>query len=194
MILAARQSSVEATEPNPPEAPRETARYRRSQAGFTLVELLIVVVILSILAGIVVPKLISPTEDAKSSALEGNLAIMNKAIEIYSLEHRGNYPGTIAAETTWDNFVQQMTLPTNRAGNPGASYGPYLRTGIPLNPFTNTRTGTIYTGVAPANQTIAWLYDATNGVIYGRSGSGGAVIFDADDAVPHGGADLPSID
>lgn len=177
MILAARQSSVEATEPNPPEAPRETARYRRSQAGFTLVELLIVVVILSILAGIVVPKLISPTEDAKSSALEGNLAIMNKAIEIYSLEHRGNYPGTIAAETTWDNFVQQMTLPTNRAGNPGASYGPYLRT-----------------GVAPANQTIAWLYDATNGVIYGRSGSGGAVIFDADDAVPHGGADLPSID
>jgi len=166
-------------------------RRSKSQGGFTLVELLIVVVILTVLAGIVVPKLISPTEDAKTSALEANLAIMNKAIEIYSLEHRGNYPGTIGGETTWDNFVEQMTLPTDKDGEPGEDYGPYLRTGIPLNPFTGTRTGFIYSGIEPANLRIGWYYDATNGVMYGRSQSGGGVIIE--DGEPRGGDAVPRL-
>ena len=47
---------------------------RRSEQGFTLVELLIVVIILAIMSAIAIPQFSSSTEDAKVSSLETNLA------------------------------------------------------------------------------------------------------------------------
>ena len=60
--------------------------------GFTLVELLIVVIILAILAAIIVPQFSASTNDAKAAALQSNLANLRSAIEFYYQEH-GEYPG-----------------------------------------------------------------------------------------------------
>ena len=64
--------------------------------GFTLVELLIVVVILAILAGILVPQFSSATDDAKLSSLDSNLVNARAAIDLYYQQH-GHYPGAVTA-------------------------------------------------------------------------------------------------
>ena len=65
---------------------------RSSEAGFTLVELLIVVIILGILAAIVVPQFGSSTDDAKSASLDTSLTHVRGAVDLYYQQH-GDYPG-----------------------------------------------------------------------------------------------------
>src|SRR2546426_12484075 len=69
---------------------------RPIQAGFTLVELLIVVVIVAILAAIIVPQFTSATLDAQEAALDANLAGMRSAIELFHAQHTNLYPGAFA--------------------------------------------------------------------------------------------------
>jgi len=132
--------------------------------GFTLVELLVVVVVLGVLAGIALPVFTTSTEDSKRSSLEQDLAIMNKAIELYQAEHGGAYPGTLAHQTKWEIFVQQMTLPTDKDGAPGTRYGPYLRTGIPVNPYIGSNEGKVGSSGGNPN-TLAWRYYPDIGLI-----------------------------
>jgi general secretion pathway protein G len=151
--------------------------------GFTLIELLIVVVILGILAAVAIPHFRGETGDAKQTALDQDLAIMNKAIELYRLEHGCTYPGTIGGETSWETFVTQMTAPTDKAGKPGSKYGPYLRTGIPINPFTATRTGVIK-GAPKIVAGTAWVYDPAGGIIEAASMKGAQEIIVDPDTPP----------
>jgi len=65
----------------------------RNQAGFTLIEMLIVVILLGILAMLIVPQISVSTEDAKLSSLRANLGAMRNAIELYYYEHNNTYPG-----------------------------------------------------------------------------------------------------
>jgi prepilin-type N-terminal cleavage/methylation domain-containing protein len=96
------------------------------QTGFTLVELLIVVVILGILAAIAIPRFESATLESKEAQVLGNLAIVRQAIEIYAAQHNG-YPTV--------DIVQQLTGQTDRFGAAGTTYGPYIRGDFPMNPF-----------------------------------------------------------
>ncbi|MGI9288711.1 MAG: type IV pilin protein, partial [Pseudomonadales bacterium] len=66
------------------------------QKGFTLVELLIVVIILAILAAIVVPQFASTTRDANISALDSNLANIRSVIDLYAQQHNGARPAQAA--------------------------------------------------------------------------------------------------
>ena len=56
--------------------------------GFTLVELLIVVIILAILAAIIVPQFTAATDDAKQSAYDTNVANIRSAIDLVSAAAR----------------------------------------------------------------------------------------------------------
>ena len=134
--------------------------------GFTLVELLIVVLVLSIIAAIVVPQLAQSSDDAKVAALQTDLARMRSAIDLYYQEH-GYYPGDAPASgatcpaggtagvgtaTGYPQrataFAEQLAMFTNSAGQACSTtdgtfrYGPYIRTaelgeaGIPSNPVT----------------------------------------------------------
>ncbi len=131
-------------------------RLRRSgQSGFTLVELLIVVIILGILAAIAIPQFSTSSEDAKISALDTDLSHLRNAIELYYHQHKAVYPGA-KRETDGSDvgnaaqaaaaFVAQLTLYSDNDGVTAAEkdstykYGPYLRKGIPVNPFNGSNT------------------------------------------------------
>lgn len=165
----------------------------KSNAGFTLVELLIVAIMLAILAAIVVPQFANTTTEGEEAALKADLAGIRSALELYRQQH-GSYPGIVAASggsctggnagtgavNTVDAVVEQLTLYTNAAGQAcdlpvgtNFPYGPYLKeTSLPENPVTDSA-AVVY--VAPTAATAGslsmtadvvgggWKYDPTSG-------------------------------
>jgi len=127
-----------------------SALLRRAGKGFSLVEILIVVVILGILAAIVIPQFSNAGEVAKVNALMSDISSIRKQLQLYAIDHNGSYP---TLDQMWDNLLIQ----TNASGGTGTEYGPYLRN-EPVNPFTNTST------IADDNSG-AWEYNQANGAL-----------------------------
>jgi general secretion pathway protein G len=114
-----------------------TKMRNRMKRGFTLVEILIVVVILGILAAIVIPQFSQASTDSKVSSLQSNLQTLRSQVALYKIQHNDVTP---AAAT----FADQMTQFSDVAGNVNGTtktavfcFGPYLQVGVPNNPFTN---------------------------------------------------------
>ncbi|MEM7577650.1 MAG: prepilin-type N-terminal cleavage/methylation domain-containing protein [Planctomycetota bacterium] len=137
-----------------------------AKKGFTLVEILIVVVILGILAAIVIPQFTQASESARASSLKSQLQTIRSQLELYQVQHLGAYPDL---ETDWT----QMTELTDKAGDTVAmgaaaadvEFGPYLQK-APQNPFTvvssdATNVGDLTSVVA----TNGWAYDVNTGTI-----------------------------
>jgi len=111
----------------------------KAKKGFTLVEILIVVVILGILAAIVIPQFSQASTEARESSLISNLQAIRAQIELYKVQHKEVLP-TVA------NFDHLMTSKTDiegvdwvDVGTSGQCYGPYMRK-VPDNPFSNGNT------------------------------------------------------
>ena len=106
-------------------------RSNKKNSGFTLVEILIVVVILGILAAIVIPQFTQASTEARENSLKANLQTIRSQIELYKIQHNDDPPTSVAT------FEDQMTGTTDSAGaTTGSDFGPYLQS-IPVNPFTN---------------------------------------------------------
>jgi len=161
---------------------------KMAQRGFTLVELLIVVIILAILAAIVIPQFSSATVDAQEAALDSNLNALRSAIELYKVQHNGKFPGAVAATgatctvgaagtgaiNTAQAVIDQLTKYSSATGttctgaDPTTVLGPYLRKGMPAEPITNSAAiavATAGTPLAPAAATGGWAYDVKTGQI-----------------------------
>jgi type IV pilus assembly protein PilA len=84
---------------------------RRTQKGFTLIELMIVVAIIGILAAIALPKFADMLEKSREGATRGNLNSMQSAMNIYNADQQGIYPtimtDTHGAGTPDVNFVNK---------------------------------------------------------------------------------------
>ncbi|MGA2915090.1 MAG: prepilin-type N-terminal cleavage/methylation domain-containing protein [Sedimentisphaerales bacterium] len=141
----------------------------KKRNGFTLVEILIVVVILGILAAIVIPQFSSASEDAKLSTLLSDLQTVRSQLQLYKLQHKGVFTAITSSAT----FITQMTSYTDDSGvvattqAPAAGvYGPYLQK-MPKNPFNTTDTSdnvTVVTTGSPAvSTTIGWWFNSTTG-------------------------------
>ena len=107
----------------------------KAKSGFTLVEILIVVVILGILAAIVIPQFTSASSEAKQANLVSNLQAIRSQIQLYKIHHNDELPTAGAA-----TFVQCLTGLTDVNGDVAAApgqgvYGPYMQA-IPKNPFS----------------------------------------------------------
>jgi len=133
---------------------------RRNQSGFTLVELLIVVIILGILAAVVIPQFNTAAAESKEAALASNLATIRQAIELYKVQHNDTFPGA--------TIVTQLTTTTDASGAAGTKYGPYIRNAFPANPVhSDPATANLVATAAsmpgaPAG-TEGWIYSTGNG-------------------------------
>jgi len=113
--------------------------------GFTLVEILIVVIILGILAAIVIPQFTEASAEARISNLMTNLQTVRSQVLLYKTQHGEVYPGSTSDATL---FGKQMTQYTNVAGGLSATpstaytFGPYLQS-VPKNPVSNVGTVTV---------------------------------------------------
>lgn len=84
-------------------------RSNRRQTGFTLVEILIVVVILGVLAAITAPLFGSATRDAAASSAKAQLQSVRKQVELYRMRNDGVSPpesGTDGLDGLWDALME----------------------------------------------------------------------------------------
>ena len=74
----------------------QRSRSRRSaRRGFTLLEILIVLAIIGVIAAMVVPKLIGQQKTANIKVTKGSILGLEKAAELYAVDHSGTFPQTI---------------------------------------------------------------------------------------------------
>ena len=143
----------------------------KAKRGFTLVEILIVVVILGILAAIVIPQFTQASSEAKLNSLCSDLQTLRSQIELYKVQHNDNFPVPEAAGT-WN----LMTMYTDAAGNTNATktavfkYGPYLER-VPENPFNDKSTVDVDGTIGDSN--AGWEFNTSTGE------------FQADDSAAH---------
>ena len=109
-----------------PNAQRSTLNAQRSttrRGGFTLVEMLLVLVILAVLAAIVIPKFAGRSQQAKETAAKSQISSIELALDAFEVD-TGAYPTSLTALIDQPNNVQNWK-------------GPYLKKGIPLDPWGN---------------------------------------------------------
>ena len=165
----------------------------KNRDGFTLIEMLIVIIILGILAMVIIPQISVSTDDAKVSTLKTNLAGIRSAIEVYYAQHKMTYPGVNKTDGTAAGaadvvaaFTAQMTQFSDDTGKTsptqvveGVTYpfGPYIKGGVlPANPFKDNLVTVTATDFAQATITAdrataadgasGWKYWPKLGVIF----------------------------
>lgn len=128
---------------------------QRPRNGFTLVEILIVVILLGILASMVVPQVSTASEDSRLTSIRSTLQKTRGQIELFKLEHNGVPPQTVAM---WNALLSRTsTTETNVATPTGTNFGPYLQV-IPRNSW-NDMTGVSSAAVDTA---AGWYYTCTS--------------------------------
>jgi general secretion pathway protein G len=129
---------------------------KRNSRGFTLVEILIVVIILGILAAIVIPQFTNASNDARNNSVASTLQTMRSQIELYKIQHGDTPPAQ-------GSLVTLLTLKTDTTGNTTVNQalttgilGPYVQT-FPTNPIN----GLSAVGTS-ASTAVGWVYTVTN--------------------------------
>jgi general secretion pathway protein G len=125
------------------------------RTGFTLVEILIVVVILGILGAIVIPQYMGASEEVKGNTMKSDLRSIRTQIQLYTLHHNDSFP-----ENGTATFEECMTGKTDVIGAVGTGFGPYLER-IPRNPFNNKNT--VGTNGTAGDNSDGWEYNSTTG-------------------------------
>jgi general secretion pathway protein G len=101
----------------------------RAQRGFTLIEIMVVVVIMGVLAALVVPKLISRTGESKVAAAKVDIATIMQALKLYKLDNQ-RYP------TTEQGLQALIEKPTGGPAANGWKAGGYVEK-MPKDPWGN---------------------------------------------------------
>jgi general secretion pathway protein G len=131
--------------------------------GFTLLELLVVIAVIAILAGLVSPMIFRNVGDAKVSATRSQIEMLGLALDAYRLDN-DYYPSTGQGLAALIQAPSVEPLPRNWRG-------PYLRKGVPLDAW-----GRPYLYKSPGEQNPQ-SYDLLS---YGRDGAPGGAGEDED--------------
>lgn len=131
---------------------------KRKSGGFTLLELLVVIVIIGLLAGYVAPRYFSQVGKSEMQVARAQIESLDKALDQFRLDTR-HYP---SSEQGLDALVARL------ANEPNWS-GPYLKKAVPMDPW-----GHAYVYRVPGQKGDFDLFS------YGRDGKAGGTGEDAD--------------
>ncbi len=101
--------------------------FSRPQRGFTLIELVVVLIVLGLLAAFVAPQVLGRVSEAKDTAAKTQMALLSSALDNYRLDN-SVYPSSAQG---------LAALRAKPAGQPRATNwrGPYIRKDVPLDPW-----------------------------------------------------------
>jgi len=126
--------------------------------GFTLIELIAVIVVLAILAGVALPKYFDYAAQAKVSACKGTLGGVRAGIANFYAN------SAISGTAAYPTLVQMQTL------------GTVMQEVIPANPYNNSAViaAAVYVAAAPpVSGANGWNYDAAAGKFWANSNTVG---------------------
>ena len=156
---------------------RYNVRHNRSTAaprgGFTLVEILIVVIILGILASVVIAQFQNTNADAKKAALTDQLHQVRCQIQLYAIQRDVNPP---LAGSDWTPLTDRVTVGAK-------TFGPYLPS-IPRNTLNNfTNIAVVATnqafGDTVSGTDIGWVYNEETGYLWATNRAGDKIFNEA---------------
>ena len=136
---------------------------RRKSQGFTLIEILVVIIVLGLLAALVGPRILGRVSEAKSATARTQVELLGVALDNYRLDN-GMYPTTEQGLQALQETPTREPLPLNWRG-------PYLKKAVPLDPW-----GRPYIYKSPGEHNPSG-YDLFS---FGRDGQPGGVDEDAD--------------
>ena len=163
----------------------------QEQYGFTLIEMMIVIIILGVLTMVIIPQVNVFRDDANLNTLKTNLSHMRRVIEIYYCHHNNIYPGQKKTNGIQDTsnpneaasaFITQLTQYSDARGETKEIkdathiFGPYIKKGVlPQNPFNdkNDITCDITTtdiAVMTSDGSTGWKFYSNTGVIIPNHG------------------------
>jgi general secretion pathway protein G len=107
----------------------EVSRALRSARGFTLIEIMVVVVIIGLLAAVIVPNVVNKVDEARVTRAKADIASMESALTMFRLDN-SKYPTT---EQGLGSLTSQPTDPSIRNWRPGG----YLTKKVGKDPWGN---------------------------------------------------------
>ncbi|MEM7312228.1 MAG: prepilin-type N-terminal cleavage/methylation domain-containing protein [Planctomycetota bacterium] len=129
------------------------------RAGFTLVELVVVVLIIALLAAVAAPKFLKTTAKANDSGVKHSLHVIRDAIELYVAENQGTLP--TAPETDLLPYLRDTAFPPVTVGDAADTVG--------ANQVSIVATSGVLT--ADATPTKGWKYSTASGEFIINSGA-----------------------
>lgn len=145
----------------------------RGRSGFTLLEMLVVLVVLGLLAGLIGPQLFGRVGDAKTTTARTQMELIGVALDSYRLDN-GTYPVTAQGLEALNTRPGRQPAPLNWRG-------PYLRKAVPNDPW-----GRPYVFAAPTRGGEGYELRSL-----GRDGAEGGTGEDADLGGPPAAAKRP---
>jgi prepilin-type N-terminal cleavage/methylation domain-containing protein len=123
------------------------ASTKNVRRGFTLVELIVIIVVLAILSGVAIPKYIDYTTNAKAAVARATVGAVRSAIGQFVAN------SNMSGATAFPTLVQLQTI------------GTVMQEAIPANPYNNDATIAAATWAAtpPVSGTNGYNYDVANG-------------------------------
>lgn len=97
------------------------------RSGFTLIEILVVIVVIAILASLVAPSVFQHVGTAKDATARSQIEMLGAALDAYRLDN-GRYPTT-------DQGLDALEQAPGTDPRPTSWKGPYLRKDVPLDPW-----------------------------------------------------------
>ncbi len=116
------------------------------RAAFTLIELVVIIMILGILAGVAAPKLLKTSGSAVDNGLKQSLQIVRDAIDMYMTENNGAYPPCSGDGADFRAALEK-----------------FVRGDFPISPVGVKNNEVAAASPPTADDSTGWMYDSTTG-------------------------------